>query len=59
MPKKHKKPRPATRPQRLAALERESARTLDELIARWLALPPHRRTNFLRKRRVFTPGSYL
>jgi hypothetical protein len=29
------------------------------LIARWLALPPHRRTNFLRKRRVFAPGSYL
>ena len=59
MPKPHKKPRPATRPHRLAALERESVRALDVLIARWLALPPHRRTNFLRKRRVFTPGSYL
>ena len=59
MPKPRRKARQATRPQQLAALERESARTLDELIARWLALPPHRRTNFLRKRRVFTPGSYL
>ena len=59
MPKPRRKARQATRPQQLAALERESARALDELIARWLALPPHRRTNFLRKRRVFAPGSYL
>ena len=59
MRKPNKERRPATRPQRLAALERESARALDELIARWLALPPHRRTNFLRTRRVFAPGSYL
>ncbi len=47
------------RRERLDALERESARALDELIARWRALPPERRTNFLRKRRVFAPGSYL
>ena len=59
MPKKPKVRRAATRPQRLAALALESDRALDELIARWLALPPRRRTNFLRKRRVFAPGSYL
>ena len=59
MPKHDPKRRPATRQQRLAALARESDRALDELIARWRALPPHRRTNFLRKRRVFAPGSYL
>ena len=48
-----------TRQQRLDALERESARALDELIARWRALPAARRTNFLRKRRAFAAGSYL
>jgi hypothetical protein len=59
MPRHARKRRPPTRRDTLAALERESARALDELIARWLALPPHKRTNFLRKRRAFTPGSYL
>jgi hypothetical protein len=35
---------------RLAALARESRRDLIEMIRRWQALPPARRTNFLRKR---------
>jgi hypothetical protein len=39
-----------TRAARLAALARESDRNLRELIRRWQALPPSRRTNFLRKR---------
>ena len=56
MPRQARKRRPTTRRDTLAALERESARALDELIARWLALPAHKRTNFLRKRRAFTPG---
>jgi hypothetical protein len=38
------------RRRRLAALERESERALRESIRRWQALPPGRRTNFLRKR---------
>lgn len=51
--------RPPARCTRLVALRRESARALDELIDRWLALPPGRRTNFLRTRRRMAPGSYL
>ena len=35
---------------RLAALARENERALDDLIRRWQALPPARRTHFLRKR---------
>jgi hypothetical protein len=35
---------------RLAAVARESDRALRELIRRRLALPPERRTHFLRKR---------
>jgi hypothetical protein len=34
----------------LAALAKESDRALHEQIRRWQALPPQRRTNFLRKR---------
>jgi hypothetical protein len=41
--------RPSRR-RRLAALVKESARAEDELIRRWLARPPARRTTFLRKR---------
>ena len=35
---------------KLAALKRESERALVDLIRRRLALPPERRTNFLRAR---------
>ena len=35
---------------RLAALARESRRDLVERVRRWQALPPSRRTNFLRRR---------
>jgi hypothetical protein len=35
-------------------LTRESGRAIDGLIERWQALPPSRRTNFLRKR--IAPG---
>jgi hypothetical protein len=35
---------------KLRALARESERALVESIRRWQALPPHKRTNFLRKR---------
>ena len=35
---------------RLAALKKESERGLRDLIRRWQARPPGRRTNFLRKR---------
>lgn len=38
------------RAERLRAVARESERALDEMIRRWQRLPPHRRTNFLRKR---------
>ena len=41
------------RKDRLAALKRESARDLVELIRRRLALPVERRMNFLRKRVAF------
>ena len=39
-----------TRANKLAALRRESDRALVEMIRRQLALPPEKRTNFLRKR---------
>jgi hypothetical protein len=42
--------KPSGRKARLAALKRESDRALDELIRRRLALPPERRTHFLRAR---------
>jgi hypothetical protein len=32
------------------ALARENERAIDEMIRRWLAMPPERRTHFLRKR---------
>jgi hypothetical protein len=38
------------RAERLRALARESDRAVDDMIRRWQQLPPHRRTNFLRKR---------
>jgi hypothetical protein len=38
------------RSDRLSALGKESDRNLREMIRRWQALPPERRTNFLRKR---------
>lgn len=59
MPRPKAKKRTVARKAKLDALARESDRALDELIARWRALPPARRTNFLRTRRVLAPGSYL
>jgi hypothetical protein len=38
----------------LAMVRRESERALREMIRRWQALPPERRTQFLRKR--IAPG---
>ena len=46
--------KPISRRVRLAALARESERNLRDMIRRWQALPPARRTNFLRKR--LAPG---
>lgn len=46
------------RRRRLAALKAESRRNLAELIRRWQALPPEKRTNFLRVR-VRPGGSAL
>jgi hypothetical protein len=43
-------PKRPSRRVRLAALAAESVRADDELIRRWLARPPARRTHFLRKR---------
>ena len=43
------KPR-ISRAARLAAVGRENERALRDMIRRWQALPPGRRTNFLRKR---------
>jgi hypothetical protein len=40
---------PAPKPRR-DALARENERLIDEMIRRWQALPPGRRTHFLRKR---------
>jgi hypothetical protein len=48
-----KRPRlkkPPSRRGRLVALARESERNLRDMVRRWQALPPGRRTNFLRKR---------
>jgi hypothetical protein len=42
--------RSVARPAKLAALRKENERSLRDLIRRWQALPPERRTNFLRKR---------
>jgi hypothetical protein len=39
-----------TRKKRLEILKKESELADRELIRRWQALPPERRTNFLRKR---------
>lgn len=44
-----KRKRPSRRSQ-LAALARESDVAERDMIRRWQALPPERRTNFLRKR---------
>ena len=41
------------RKEKLAAVARESERGLRDMIRRWQALPPERRTNFLRKRVSF------
>lgn len=48
-----KKPRRRKREKQLDALTKESERALRELIRRWQALPPERRTHFLRKRLAF------
>jgi len=50
--------KPTARRLRLDAVARESDRALRELIRRWQALPPERRTHFLR-RRVGQRGSAL
>jgi hypothetical protein len=39
-----------SRTRKLAALAGENERALRDMIRRWQRLPPHRRTNFLRKR---------
>jgi hypothetical protein len=49
MPKDDRR-KAARRRAALAALKAESERNLLEMIRRWKALPPHRRTHFLRKR---------
>jgi hypothetical protein len=43
-----------TRKQKLAALKKESELALVDQIRRWQALPPDRRTNFLRKKISYT-----
>jgi hypothetical protein len=53
-----KKPKPTKRQQQLDALARESDRVERERIRRLLALPPGKRTNFLRKR-IGLKGSAL
>jgi hypothetical protein len=45
-----KRPQRTRRKAKLAAVARESERNLRDLIRRWQALPPGRRTHFLRKR---------
>lgn len=44
------KPKRPRRQNRLDALAKESDRAERDMIRRWQALPPERRTNFLRKR---------
>jgi hypothetical protein len=46
--------KPLARRARLRALARENERALVDLIRRWRALPPEKRTQFLRKR--IAPG---
>jgi hypothetical protein len=46
----HLRKRRLTRKERLALLKKESELADIEMIRRWQALPPERRTNFLRKR---------
>jgi hypothetical protein len=43
-------PKPRRRRAALDALKAESERALLEMIRRWQALPPEKRTHFLRKR---------
>jgi len=43
-------PKPHRRRAALRALKAETERALLDLIRRWQALPPERRTHFLRKR---------
>jgi hypothetical protein len=43
-------PKPPRRRTALKALKAENERALIELIRRWQAMPPERRTHFLRKR---------
>ena len=43
-------PKPPRRRAALRALKAENERALLELIRRWQAMPPERRTHFLRKR---------
>ena len=50
--------KPISRRVRLAAVARESRRNLIEMIRRWQALPPHKRTHFWRPR-VRPGGSAL
>jgi hypothetical protein len=45
--RKHAKPAPG---RRRDALARENERATEDMIRRWQALPPERRTHFLRKR---------
>jgi hypothetical protein len=49
-------PKPPRRRAALKALKAENERALLDLIRRWQALPPERRTHFLRKR-VVSRGS--
>lgn len=47
------RPPKSRRERALDAVARESERALREMIRRWQALPPERRTHFLRKRVAF------
>jgi hypothetical protein len=50
IPRKRSAKKPATRKAKLKALKKESDLALRDQIRRWQALPPDRRTHFLRKR---------